>query len=113
MSSAIHKNSIPFSEIARVVQDIAEHFQPEKIILFGSFASNSQHPGSDVDLLVIMSTDKTPVDQAIEIARGVEHHFGMDILVRTPQQFQERLALGDFFLQDIQKNGKVMYERSC
>jgi hypothetical protein len=39
------------------------------------------------------------------------YHFGLDLLVRTPQQLAERLALGDFFLQEVVEKGKVLYAR--
>jgi uncharacterized protein len=32
------------------------------------------------------------------------------LLLRTPEQVQERLRIGDPFLQDIWQRGKVMYE---
>jgi hypothetical protein len=34
----------------------------------------------------------------------------VDILVRTPEKTQERLALGDLFIRSILENGKVLYE---
>jgi hypothetical protein len=35
----------------------------------------------------------------------------MDILVRTPEQLAQRLRLGDPFLLEITRKGKVLYER--
>jgi predicted nucleotidyltransferase len=40
--------------IRRYARAIADEFQPDKIILFGSYAYGTPHEGSDVDLLVIM-----------------------------------------------------------
>jgi hypothetical protein len=34
----------------------------------------------------------------------------IDLLVRTPQQIQQRLEIGDSFMRDIIERGKVMYE---
>jgi predicted nucleotidyltransferase len=45
---------IPMQAIHAVVKRIAEKFQPEKIILFGSYAYGQPKPESDVDLLVVM-----------------------------------------------------------
>jgi len=47
-----------------------------------------------------------------QIARAIEYHFGLDLLVRTPQQLAERLALGDFFLQEVVEKGQVLYAHS-
>jgi len=40
--------------IAELTDRIVREFQPEKIILFGSYASGQPHPHSDVDLLVFI-----------------------------------------------------------
>jgi predicted nucleotidyltransferase len=45
---------IPEQAIRAVVKRIAEKFQPEKIILFGSYAYGQPKLESDVDLLVVM-----------------------------------------------------------
>ncbi len=37
----------------------------------------------------------------------------MDVIVRTPQEVETRLALGDFFIQEILARGKVLYERDA
>jgi len=44
--------------IEGVVQAIAENFHPEKIILFGSYASGTPTPDSDLDFLVVMDSDQ-------------------------------------------------------
>ena len=41
---------------------------------------------------------------------GVFGWFVMDLLVRTPAQFQERLRIEDPFMREIVQRGKVMYE---
>lgn len=99
------------AEIQGVVGEIVERFHPEKVILFGSHASGNPRPGSDVDLLVVMDTALPTLEQAGEIRRAIDHRFGLDLIVRTPKQLAERIALGDFFLREIAQQGKVLYER--
>ena len=48
--------NIPLTAIRRYARLIADGFQPDKIILFGSYAYGTPHEESDVDLLVIMQT---------------------------------------------------------
>ena len=97
--------------IRRLVKQIVERFDPERVILFGSHGYGRPTEGSDVDVLVVMHTDQRPIRQAIEIVRNVEHDFPLDLIVRTPSQMEERLALGDFFLREIVEKGRVLYER--
>jgi len=98
--------------IRAVADKIAEEFQPERIILFGSYAYGEPSPDSDVDLLVIMDTRLRSRQQRLDISRALSPRpFPLDIIVRTPTELEERIALGDFFLHDIVTQGEVIYER--
>jgi predicted nucleotidyltransferase len=98
--------------INAVAKRIAERFDPDCIILFGSYAYGRPHPYSDVDLLVVLTTNERTRAKQLEITRALSPHpFGMDILVRTPEQLRERIAMGDYFLREIVTKGQVVYER--
>jgi uncharacterized protein len=94
------------------VRQIVARFDPERVILFGSYAHGRPRPGSDVDLLVIMDTPLREVEQAAAICQGIEYRFGLDLLVRTPATLARRLALGDQFLREVIERGEVLYERA-
>jgi predicted nucleotidyltransferase len=96
--------------IQRVCDRIAERYHPEKIILFGSHAWGQPMPESDLDLLVVMNFAGSPVRQAIAISRELGLVTPMDLLIRTPEQLQHHLEIGDSFMQEIVTRGKVMYE---
>jgi uncharacterized protein len=98
------------NQIKKLAEQIAREFHPDKIILFGSHAYGRPGPDSDVDLLVIMRFRGRPVRQAIAILNKLNVLTPVDLLVRTPEQVQERLALGDQFMREILERGKVMYE---
>jgi predicted nucleotidyltransferase len=104
------------SAIRRYARRIAERFQPDKIILFGSYAYGKPTPDSDVDLLVVMPT-RNQIEQAARIDEtlgdeGIEPGFFLDLLVRTPQTLERRLRWGDWFLREIVTQGKVLYEKA-
>jgi predicted nucleotidyltransferase len=105
------RRRIPARAIDDVAHQIIEKFKPQKIILFGSYAHRQPRPESDVDLLVIMETSLTETEQAVRILQAVEYHFGLDLLVRTPDSLAHRLRLGDPFLREIITKGIVIYER--
>jgi predicted nucleotidyltransferase len=102
------RKRIPQKAINQVVKQIAEKFKPEKIILFGSYARGNPRPESDVDLLIVM---KSPTS-SLEIRRHLGVMWGMDLLVYTPKKLKERARMGDWFVRDILKEGKVLYESS-
>ena len=101
---------IPMRVIRRFARQVAERFQPDKIILFGSYAYGTPHADSDVDILVIMPA-RNQIDQAVKIRREVPRRFPMDLLVRTPASMKWRLEEGDLFHTEIITKGKVLYER--
>jgi predicted nucleotidyltransferase len=97
-------------EIKQLSEQIAREFQPLKIILFGSHANGKPEWDSDVDLLVVMAFKGRPNRQAVKIRSRINTSVALDLLVRTPQQVSERLAMGDMFMHDILERGKVVYE---
>jgi predicted nucleotidyltransferase len=104
------RKRIPQKAIDQVVKQIVEKFKPQKIILFGSYARGNPRPESDVDILVIMDTSLKDVQQAIQICQQIEYRFGLDLIVHTPKYLAERVKMGDWFLRDVLKEGKVLYE---
>jgi predicted nucleotidyltransferase len=98
------------ADIRQVVERIVTLFRPQKVILFGSYATGAPTRDSDVDLLVEMETRLRGVEQAVAIRRAVDFPFPTDLLVRTPGQIIERLALGDTFLREVVTKGMVLYE---
>jgi uncharacterized protein len=97
-------------QIQAFSQQIVERFHPERIILFGSYAYGQPTEDSDVDLLVILPFEEIPVQKALEIRREVKSPFPLDLMARTSEQVQQRLDMGDFFIQDIVQKGLVLYE---
>jgi uncharacterized protein len=97
--------------IRRYARQVAEYFQPDKIILFGSYAYGRPHADSDVDILVVMPAGNQ-IDQAVRIDRKVDPPFALDLIVRTPTNMAWRLREGDSFLREIVSKGKVRYERT-
>ncbi len=96
--------------IKRFAAEVARRFQPEKIILFGSYAYGKPTPDSDVDLLVVMPCKRRPLDQALAIRLAIKAGFPLDLIVRTPAEVRRRLAGGDFFLREITEKGTVLHD---
>ncbi len=101
---------ITLEQIQEFSQQIVEKFQPDRIILFGSYAYGQPTDDSDIDLLVILPFEDLPIYKAIEIRRQIKPPFPLDLLARTSEQIQQRLDMGDFFIQDIINKGRILYE---
>lgn len=101
---------VDMQQIEALSRQIAEQFNPDRIILFGSYAYGEPTEDSDVDLLVVLPFEGYPFCKASEILRATDPNFAVDLMARTPEQLQQRLELGDFFLQEICEKGRVLHE---
>jgi predicted nucleotidyltransferase len=101
-------------QVRKYIKDLCEQIvrvaNPEKIILFGSYAYGKPTEDSDIDLLVVMPVEGHPAYKAAEIRMKVKTPMALDLLVRTPEFVAERIKLGDMFMRQIAEHGKVIYE---
>jgi predicted nucleotidyltransferase len=102
--------NIPMREIRRYSRAIVEEFNPDKIILFGSYAYGTPNADSDVDLLVVMPA-RNQHDQAVRIRWRLAAPFPLDLIIRTPEEMRWRLEEGESFLTTVVSRGKVLYEK--
>ena len=98
--------------IREMVNRIVEHFDPEKIILFGSYARGEAGPESDVDLLVVMPVQGSKREKQLEI-RALLHgiQLAKDIVVSRPEDFDWRKDIVGTIEYPATKEGKVLYAR--
>jgi len=94
---------------------------PFKIILFGSYANGSPNENSDIDLLVILDNDHVSktyeerLDKKIRIRNSVieiNRKFPLDILVYSKEELNIIKENGNCFIDEIEKTGKVIYEKA-
>ena len=104
---------VAMSSIKELADQIAERFDPERIVLFGSYAYGNPGPDSDVDLLVIMHFEGKSFWKSLEIANLVNPSFSVDLLTRRPEDAEQRYALGDPVIREAFDHGRVLYERCC
>ena len=101
---------VDFKDIKMLADRIAVEFNPERIILFGSYAAGTAGPDSDVDLLVVLPFEGKTWKMASKIRSCTRPPFPVDLLARTPLQIEGRLKMNDVFIHEITSKGKVIYE---
>ncbi|MBI4330009.1 MAG: nucleotidyltransferase domain-containing protein [Chloroflexi bacterium] len=100
--------------ILQIVDRIRRGYQPEKIILYGSYAYGKPTPDSDIDLFIVKDTDKRWVDRFVEVKRLIYEpgtRVPVSPIVYTPGEVEERVALGDDFVEEVLTKGEVLYAR--
>jgi len=97
-------------EINAFCRQMAEEYQPVRIVLFGSHAGGRPRPDSEVDMLVVMRFQGSEVSKSAEMIRKLSPPFAVDLVVRTPADVDRRLAMNDFFLKEVTNRGRILYE---
>jgi predicted nucleotidyltransferase len=104
---------IDSNKINEITTRIASRFNPDRIILFGSYANGTQKEGSDLDLLIIQETDLPPHKRGFDIRMSL---LGLmipfDILIYTKSEFEREKENKYSFVSSAIKNSKVLYERA-
>src|SRR5881275_1952406 len=77
-----YKHMVDMHSIGEMTARIVQEFQPERIILFGSYAYGTPTADSDVDLLVILPFEGKAPRKSLEILNKINPQFAVDILVR-------------------------------
>ena len=99
--------------IARIAEKISREYNPQRVILFGSYARGTPTEDSDIDLFIVKDTNASRVDRFVEVKRLIydpQLRIPVSPLVYTPQELEERLEMGDDFVREIMSEGKVLYE---
>lgn len=91
------------SKIKAITRKIVKEYQPEKIILFGSYAWGKPHKWSDMDLLVVKKTSKSRLEREQELRNLLSpQKIAMDILVYTPSELEKSINQNrNLFIEDI------------
>jgi predicted nucleotidyltransferase len=98
--------------ILRMVERIRVGYDPERIILFGSYAYGEPVEHSDIDLLVIKDDPRPPIDRRLAVKRLLREEnraYPLEVLVYRPKELRDRLAWGDDFLREIVSAGEELY----
>jgi predicted nucleotidyltransferase len=102
------------------IQELVERikqFDPEKVILFGSYAYGTPTDDSDVDLFVVKNIDMQDIRQTrIEIRRSLfniiwNNKIELDLLVDNEEHINYRINIGDKFYEELTTKGKILYAK--
>ena len=106
------ENINQIKSLDKLVTIICNSVDPDKIILFGSRASENVHSDSNYDLCII----KKDVEHRRRLAQEIyKLLFGsglsVDIIVETPERFLELKDNPYLIYQQIETKGRVLFDR--
>lgn len=94
---------------------------PDKIILFGSYAYGKPDNNSDIDVLVVTNNDEIPETyqeksqiylKVSKIISDIKQQFPIDLIVHTKGMHNAFLKNNSMFAREINQKGKILYEKN-
>ena len=95
--------------------------QPEKIILFGSYAYGEPTINSDIDILIVTGDETIPASFSekskiyLKISKAIseiKEKFPVDLIVHTKPMHRNFIEIDSLFARELQLKGKVLYEKN-
>lgn len=101
-------------QLDQITHAIIRNYQPERIVLFGSYANGKPRRDSDFDLFIVKETQLRQIDRDREIRKILppNRKKGVDLIVLTPQEVYRALDEKNIFLDKIIKKGKNLYVKN-
>lgn len=102
------------SQLAGAVSRLVETFTPDRIYVFGSQARETARPDSDIDILVVVSTDDEPTyrlaTRAYTLLTAIR--LPLELLFMTQREFEERTPAATSLPATVLREGRLLYEAS-
>src|SRR6266480_4559720 len=105
---------IALKDIKHAARQMARAVHPRRIILFGSHAYGRPKPQSDVDFLLVLDgkSKKAKENAYLQASKALDPRpFSVDIVVRFTDEITRRINEGDYFLEEVMKKGRPLYEK--
>jgi len=100
-------------EIDNLVRRIVARIQPQKVIIFGSYAKGTATTKSDLDIFVIKEMDLPMANRADDLNPMLSRLLiPVDVHIYTPQEVEEYGKEQFSFINSVLKSGKTVFEKS-
>jgi len=102
MQKKITKNK----QLLQITDKIKTHFNPQKIIVFGSYAWGKPTEDSDIDIFLIMESNLRRDERSRQVQKiFFQRTFPLDVIVYTPEEVEQSLKRGNPFIREILNQG--------
>jgi len=105
---------IDIDQIQKEIVERLKPLEPEKIILFGSYANGTANEDSDIDLFLVKGGQGDSMQYQLEAMIKLKdlmkkYEIGFDVLSGSQTFLDKREDY--FYREDILKHGKVIYAK--
>lgn len=106
----IERSGEIFEKIEAYVRRIVEIFNPNIVILFGSFAAGDINEGSDIDIIVVADFKEGLLDRIKTLMELNTFGIPIEPIGYTPEEFEDMRARGNRFIMEVIEKGKILYQ---
>ena len=113
LKEALRANTAKQMRLAMALKEgLLDAYDPEAVILFGSLGRGDADEFSDVDLLVVLETDRDVKDVGEEMAERL-NHLSKDkhMIVRTPEDFRRQMDIPGTIVFSATREGQILFEK--
>ena len=112
---------LEYEKYIQQIIDSLRQLDPYKIILFGSLATGDLHEDSDIDLLVVLNSDKISQNYEEKMSKkmlvrnaiwNISSQIPIDLLVYTRKEYEIIMTNKNSFFREIDSSGKILYEKA-
>jgi uncharacterized protein len=97
--------------IREIVHRLLNVIRPDRIILFGSAATDQMNADSDIDLLVVALAPSNTIDERVRLLRALRGlGFPFDVFIIGTERFEETKDIFGGIAYPAHKYGRVIYE---
>jgi predicted nucleotidyltransferase len=101
------------NKITDIINKIINGYNPDKIILFGSYANGNPNEDSDLDLFVIKDSELLRPQRAMFVRKMLAGAMvPIDLIIYTPKEIEETIENKYSFVFEVMNTGKILYERA-
>jgi predicted nucleotidyltransferase len=98
--------------IEYLVKELSQnHPEIERISLFGSFARDEAVPGSDVDILIVLTDSNLPFKDRMMKYMPSSFPVGIDVFPYTRSEIEAMLGQGNYFLRIAEQDSILLFTR--
>lgn len=102
----IERREETLEELNSFIRRLKDEFDITRVYLYGSFAKDEIHEGSDIDLLIVADIPGRMFERIGRILDLTD--LPIEPLVYTPQEFERMTASENPFIMRVLKSGKEL-----
>lgn len=111
MAREVQRISVSDETIQEIVQRLLRVCRPDRVILFGSAATGTMTPDSDIDLLVLEPQVHDVREEATRLRAALDGvRYPIDVIVMSRERFDETRGVIGGIAFPAARYGRVIYE---